>query len=768
MKRYIKIGILAGLLMSAQAFAASGASVIVRCQGGCDAAIEQITTAGGSITYQYKYVDALAASVPFEHYGAIGGWSGVAHVWKDIEIEAPSATETLDLGDAYDVLDAVALEVIPDDYFESVLATGVGPLHADGHLGDGIQVVVIDSGTAPVSAFSRAGCSVDDPTVIGGETFIAGADPTEPSATSLFNGPHGTQVGTQIAANTLFGFSTAGVLAQSVLTHSPAGAIPEIVPGVTAIPMVGTAPCARIYALKTFRAAGGGAPRSDIAAAMERAIELRENFNQGMPTTPVSGSGTAEDPYVYDALKIDVVNMSLGGPTLFAGFEITDQLTEKMLDVGITVVNSAGNSGHAAMTGGSAGTGFGTLTAGAASLTHNERILRDVQFGIGTGSLYRPADHHQVASFSSRGPTADGRIGVDAVANGFANFAQNPNGGLSLVSGTSFSAPTIAGAAAVLHGAEPGAGGLLVRNALVQTADPEFLGDDSAPIDRGQGFIRTDAALAALQAGSVGTDLPSGPESNSVRGNIASAGFQVIQLGNRGYSTALQDLLPGQVAHFFIQTNSRTDALEIGLSNVMPELPPGEQNAFFGDDLFVVVQDAITSTGSTLASGFINADTTLVANSPQAGLVRVAVMGDWTNAGRISADLDIHAIRGKSPKRFAHGRLQEGEDRMLTVQVPEQATTATFELRWQQDWGAYPTDDLDLIVIDPQGDLVIEIGPSGPFLPGATLNSPEKVVINNPMAGEYTVLIQGFTVWDDRGSRAHYTFYAYDQDETTF
>lgn len=768
MKPIIKIAILAGLLMSAQAFAASGASVIVRCQGGCDTAIDQIVTAGGNITYQYKYVDALAASIPFEHYGAIGGWSGVAHVWKDIEVEAPSATESLDLGDALDVIDAVALELIPDDYFESVFATGVGPLHGDGHLGDGTQVAVIDSGTAPVSAFSRAGCSVADPTVIGGETFIAGADPTEPSATSTLNGAHGTQVGTQIAANALFGFSSAGVLAQSVLAHSPAGAIPEILPGVTAIPMVGTAPCARIYALKTFRAAGGGAPRSDIAAAMERAIELRENFNQGMPTIPVSGSGTAEDPYVYDALKIDVVNMSLGGPTLFAGFEITDQLTEKMLDVGITIVNSAGNSGHAAMTGGSSGTGFGTLTAGAASLTHNERILRDVQFGLGTGSLYRPADHHQVATFSSRGPTADGRIGIDAVANGFANLAQSAAGGLALVSGTSFSAPTIAGAAAVLHGAEPNAGALLVRNALVETADPDFLGDDSAPIDRGQGFIRADAALAALQAGSVGTDLPSGPQGNSVRGNIASAGFQVIQLGNNGYSTVLEDLLPGQVAHFFIQTDADTDVLEIGLSNLVPQLPPSEQNMFFGDDLFVVVQDAVTSTESTLASGFINADTTLVANSPQAGLVRVAVMGDWTNAGRISADLDIRAIGGTSPKNYAHGRLQEGEDRILTVQVSEDATTATFELRWQQDWGAYPTDDLDLIVIDPQGDPVIEIGPDGPFLPGATLNSPELVVIEDPAAGDYTVLIQGFTVWADRGSRAQYSFHAYDQDGNTF
>ena len=47
--------------------------------------------------------------------------------------------------------------------------------------------------------------------------------------------------------------------------------------------------------------------------------------------------------------------MSLGGPTLFAGRDIEDQLTLAMLEVGITIVASAGNDGFAAMTGGSPG-----------------------------------------------------------------------------------------------------------------------------------------------------------------------------------------------------------------------------------------------------------------------------------------------------------------------------------------------------------------------------------------------------------------------------
>jgi hypothetical protein len=751
MSRKIVPGLLLGLVLSTAGAAQAGEAVIIKCAGNCDAAADSVLAAGGSITYRYRYVDAIAASVPARVFDRSSSLQGVERIQKDVIIDAPHAVEFVDLGNEFQVADAEALEISPLDYNESVLQTGVGPLFANGHTGDGVKVVVIDSGTAPVSAFNRAGCSVTEPTVIGGETFIAQALPTEPSATSFSNGPHGTQVGTNIAGNTIFGFANASVISQSVALHSPSSAIVDIVPGTTGIPIVGTAPCAQIYALKTFRAAGGGAPRSDIAAAMERAIELRENFNNGAPSVPVSGSGTAEDPYVYDSLKVDVVNMSLGGPTLFAGHEITDKLTEKMLEVGITVVNSAGNSGHAAITGGSAGTAFATLTAGAANLVHNERILRDVQFGLGIGALYRASDHHQTADFSSRGPSADGRISVDAIAGGYANIVQSPSGGIGLASGTSFSAPVIAGAAAVLHGALPGVSALQVRNALVETADPTVVGDNSGPIDQGRGFINVAAAYQALVDGKVSNKLPSGPGSNSVRGNIASVGQKTVQ---RKHSERLENLMPGEVAHFFVNTSPETEAVHIRLRNITPELPPAEQNAFFGDDLFVLVQDAITSTDAILDEGFIASDTTLVAANPSSGLVRVAVMGDWTNAGRISADIEIEEIRGKKLPNTARDRVKEGDAIFYSVTVPRRTAQANFELQWQQDWGRYPTDDLDLIILTPGGDVIFD---------GATFNSPERVVINDPVPGVYTVIVDGYTVWGKRGNQAQFSLHAFDE-----
>jgi hypothetical protein len=48
-----------------------------------------------------------------------------------------------------------------------------------------------------------------------------------------------------------------------------------------------------------------------------------------------------------------------------------------------------------------------------------------------------------------------------------------------------------------------------------------------------------------------------------------------------------------------------------------------------------------------------------------------------------------------------------------------------------------------MLVLDPSGKLVLD---STGFPAGATLNSPERAVIANPMAGQWTVLVNGFTI----------------------
>ena len=125
--------------------------------------------------------------------------------------------------------------------------------------------------------------------------------------------------------------------------------------------------------------------------------------------------------------------------------------------------------------------------------------------GPGSTSLWMPADGNDVitvgavnslgmvASFSSRGPTADGRIKPDVVARGvltaIASSSKNSSFGVS--SGTSFSTPLVAGAAALVLEANPCWSPGDVKFALKNSADNAF----SPNNDVGWGVIDVMAAI---------------------------------------------------------------------------------------------------------------------------------------------------------------------------------------------------------------------------------------------------------------------------------
>ena len=119
--------------------------------------------------------------------------------------------------------------------------------------------------------------------------------------------------------------------------------------------------------------------------------------------------------------------------------------------------------------------------------------------GGGTGSLWSPADAESIlavgavsdqnfiAAFSGRGPTADGRIKPEVVAQGQAvqwAVAGDPTG-YALASGTSLSTPLVGGAAALVREAHPEWTVAQVRDALMQTADKAGAPDN----DYGHGRI---------------------------------------------------------------------------------------------------------------------------------------------------------------------------------------------------------------------------------------------------------------------------------------
>src|SRR5262249_6568098 len=151
---------------------------------------------------------------------------------------------------------------------------------------------------------------------------------------------------------------------------------------------------------------GAAAPISVIALAMERAIDLRSS---SIP-------------------QMRVVNMSLSGPTLNPGNDLYQAEAEAMEASGITLVTSAGNAGPSGLTIGTPAATRGTLAVGAAADATHERI-RFFTFNNGRdGYLHRLDDQQQVASFSSRGPNADGRLDPEVVANGQSVWMQGPAG----------------------------------------------------------------------------------------------------------------------------------------------------------------------------------------------------------------------------------------------------------------------------------------------------------------------------------------------------
>jgi serine protease AprX len=519
-----------------------------------------------------------------------------------------------------------------------------------------------------------------------------------------------------VSANVTFTFASTSALVRSARINCP-GCVTGTLNN--QIPMIGTAPLSSIFALRVFGRTGG-APTSRILQAVERVIELREMYDAGQP----------------GGRNIQVCNMSLGGSTLSAGRDLFDQAVNAMLDRDIVLTISAGNAGPSSLTGGSPGTAFEALTVGAASTVHNERILRDLQFGIGIGPLYRPFGGTQTAFFSSRGPTADGRVDPDVIANGFANYGQGfapTTNGITFASGTSFSSPSTAGVAAVLRQAYPGATARQIRNAIILAANPNILADGSTELDQGDGYVDAANAASLLASGTIpdSTVKPQKPK-KTVAQNVRRGTFLEPLKGS--VQDHVADLKPGQRADFLYEVGEKTDRVTINLSNFTHG---AIQNALFGDDIFLAVHTAKTSAigeGDYQFFGFVLGGT-LVITDPEPGLMRVTVNGDFTNAGPISADVSIASTKGGNSKSTEGGKIDEGQSLSFPIAVPAGGSQAVFSLRWQNNWSRYPTSDVDLILVDPNGNLN--------FM-GATLNSPETVVINNPTPGIWTVFVEGF------------------------
>ena len=202
------------LLLPLLAAAEDGESVIVRAPRPYTSISALVASLGGRVDYKYENVDALAVTIPHAHLAELSAAVGPEAITKDNLMAPPRPLERVDIP-ADDQLgeqslpgaELVQLASAPEDYNfnnDSIHAT---ELQSQGHLGTGVTVAVIDTGTAnaPVVA-ALAG------TVLGGENFVPG----DPSATSRLNDAHGTWVGTVIAGHATFGFATTSAIVRAV------------------------------------------------------------------------------------------------------------------------------------------------------------------------------------------------------------------------------------------------------------------------------------------------------------------------------------------------------------------------------------------------------------------------------------------------------------------------------------------------------------------------------------------------------------------------
>lgn len=197
------------------------------------------------------------------------------------------------------------------------------------------------------------------------------------------------------------------------------------------------------------------------------------------------------------AYGIDVMNASLASTGLTDGTDSTSRLVNRTVAAGISTFVSAGNAGPAAATVSSPGVAKFALTVGAMN------DFQDADFDVPVG--------FDLAQFSSRGPTSDGRTKPEIAAPGVhitaAEYAYYGNSysrtSYATHSGTSMSSPFAAGVGALMLDADP---------SLVSSGTACAAGDTSAEcndgvVDSSMSFpLRDKIAQTAVDWGPAGPD----------------------------------------------------------------------------------------------------------------------------------------------------------------------------------------------------------------------------------------------------------------------
>ena len=722
--------------------------VVVVAESEAEGLAAGIASIGGVVTHRYEHVPALVARVPATRLAQLRALPGVASVEKDgvMTIEPPQARAdriegareiaAADLGGTVEPFDVRSRAIEPQAYLNYLL-TGAAGVWTKTDFGAGSVVAVVDSGTHPVFP-----CL--DGAVIGAPGFPDGYDAIgDNPATANDNHPHGTWVGGTIASACALTLPDTHPLIMALKAHAPSVVVPASASS-SQFFLLGVAPGASLYPVKVF-------PKGALSTATSAVLKGLDHV-LGMKKT--------------GQLDIDVVNLSLGGGTLWDGRDAYDRFVNEVEKAGIVVVASAGNSGPVPNTVGSPGTAFRAISVGATDEAVASRVFYEYLglasgLGPGQGVVMRPRDETRIVNFSSRGPLSDGRGGPQIAALGTWNFLPNPAGGFNWVTGTSFASPTVAGAAALLNAwwekagreTQPGK----IRNALIQSADQWRVGKAWRDVnDQGLGVLDVPAALEKLQDHH--RWLPAGfppVHAGTLEPNVLRCPHPGGIDRYRSHGLTLE---PGVVRDFVFEIDDHTSAVRIDLEGL--SIPDNSVVAFWSNALQVDVQSAKRSAvsrpvdtllldpswdGASLSLDIEDGPWTLAgfpwASQPmEPGLMKLSLAGDFVNQSPVGVRARITRESFKDPLRRPLARLplaDSDSDYILFFDMPSGVSRATFDLVWRRDWSRFPTSDVDLVLFTPSFDVLVD---------AATLNAPERAVVSSPETGEWAALVDAFEV----------------------
>jgi subtilisin family serine protease len=726
--------------------------LILQADGPTDTLVAHIESLGGTIKFKYRNVPAVAAAIPADRLDAVARFPGVTKVEKDRMICLHNRPDTGN--DAARVrsfsvenmegikvktidLDMLDLNALPKGYAD-FLYTGAVDVWSKTNAGAGSVVAVVDTGVVPNYCIGHA--------VIGAPGYPDGYNATGDGvpATHPSNYYHGTYMGSVIASACAldFSFDPTDPLYQAISTFLPWP--PNFVP------ILGQAPKAKLYPVKVFDVEGKDAPNSVILDGLDHILTLKKS----------------------GALDIDIVNMSLGGPTVYDGRDAFDRFVLELWKANILVVTSAGNSGPIPNTVGSPATAFNSIAVGALDYAASSRVFYEylgLLFGIpGQGMVMRPTDETRVANFSSRGPLSDGRAGPDICALGTWSFHSWPNNTFSWELGTSVSAATVSGGAALLNAHWENVKGketnpFILRHVLMGGADKNEVGPVWQGInDQGQGALDVSTSLKLLKHGK--WNFPATKYAGPLRPNIL-----LWPRRNRvdTFKSHKITLRAGETADFVLPINQYTSSVIVDIFDIV--VPDNSLYAFMPNILEINIQSAKrTATPRPIQEFFWypwygNSFTVTIDDGPwtspssdllpsplpdqqpmEPGLMKVTLAGEISNESPISFKIRIarEGFRKPLKRPIATKTIHMDDAFLIPVDIPEGVTTATFDLHWDRDWSQFPTSDIDMFIISPDGENGELVS-----LDGATLNAPERATIHSPKEGLWFVLVHGFEVY---------------------